>query len=62
MIAPWLRTVIILVLLGMWSVYVAAQLIRDHEIDSIIWGIPGGFLLLLGPSLRGGGKDDHEKR
>lgn len=61
MIPGWLRTVIILVLLGTWVAYVATQLVRDHEIDSIIWGVPGGFLLLLGPTLRGGGKDDEHK-
>lgn len=57
MLPSWLRTTIILVLLGTWSVYVAVMLIRDNEIDSLVWGVPGAFLLLLGPSLRGGNDD-----
>lgn len=58
MMPSWLRTTIILVLLGTWVIYVGVQLARDNEIDSLVWGIPGAFLLLLGPSLRGGGDGD----
>jgi hypothetical protein len=59
-IAPWLRTTVILALLGVWIVYIAAQLIRDREIDSVVWGIPGGFFLLLGPGLKGYGNNDNK--
>lgn len=58
MIPSWLRTTIILVLLGTWAIYVIVTLIRKEKIDSVVWGIPGAFLLLLGPALKGGGKDD----
>jgi hypothetical protein len=60
MIPEWLRTTIILVLLGTWVAYVATQLIRGDEIDTVVWGVPGGFLLLLGPALKGGGDDKHK--
>jgi len=62
MIPPWLRTTIILVLLIVWSGYVIVQLIRKDSIDSLVWGVPGGFLLILGPSLKGGGNDDGKRK
>jgi hypothetical protein len=58
----WLRTTVILVLLGTWTAYITVQLIRESEIDSIIWGIPGGFLLLLGPNLRGNGNGGRQQK
>lgn len=64
MISSWLRTTIVLALLGVWAAYVVVQLIRDRELDPLVWGVPGGFFLLLGPGLKGGNGHgrDHDRR
>jgi hypothetical protein len=54
-IPPWLRVTIILAVLTVWVIYVLASLLHGTELDPLVWGVPGGFFLMLGPSLRGRG-------
>lgn len=55
MISSWLRTTIILALLSVWVIFVLVSLIQGDELEPLVWGVPGGFFLLLGPSLKGRG-------
>lgn len=53
----WVRNTVMLTALAVWVVYVAVTLIRDGDIDAIVWGFPAAVYFSLNPTLKRGGKD-----
>lgn len=47
--AAWVRNCIMLVVLGVWALYMVVQLARGEEINLAVLGIVGAVYALLNP-------------
>lgn len=47
--ASWVRNLLILTVVGVWSTYILTSLARGQEIDLKMWGVPGVIYAALNP-------------
>lgn len=55
--ADWVRNTVMLVALAMWTIYMAVALMRDNEVNPVVWTFPGAVYFALNPTLMKGKKD-----
>lgn len=48
----WIKNLVMLVFLSVWATVMLVQLKRGDSPEPLLWGMPGGFWVVLNPSFR----------
>lgn len=53
--AGWVKNLVVLVVLAVWSAFMAAALFRGTPVDAIVWAVPSTVWFALNPAWPGRG-------
>lgn len=54
----WIKNVVMLTAIAAWAAYIGVSLVRDRQIDAVLWGVPGAIYFALNPSIPKKEKDN----